>query len=132
MKCHNFKPVSLSNMTPFIVFRMVTTIIMKFSQNFKIGLTFTSIWNLCRFWHQFFERYVSNKLQPKISPLKSFAPFTSAQWFSFLLNLFYSLKWYKDDIEFYTYIPRMRDGMKQRFFDVPGVQIDVSKFFFEL
>lgn len=36
----------------------------------------------------------------------------------------YSLKWYKDDIEFYTYIPRMRDGMKQRFFDVPGVQID--------
>ena len=77
---------------------------------------------------------LSNKLQPKIFPslslsLKSFAPFTSAQWFSFLLNLYiltHSLKWYKDDIEFFTYIPRMRDGMKQRFFDVPGVQIDVS------
>ena len=38
------------------------------------------------------------------------------------------MKWYKDDIEFYTYIPRMRDGMKQRFFDVPGVQIDVSTY----
>ena len=69
------------------------------------------------------------RFSPLSLSLKSFAPFTSAQWFSFLLNLYiltHSLKWYKDDIEFFTYIPRMRDGMKQRFFDVPGVQIDVS------
>ena len=38
----------------------------------------------------------------------------------------YSLKWYKDDVEFFTYTPRMTDGSKKRFFDLPGVHIDVS------
>ena len=37
-----------------------------------------------------------------------------------------SLKWYKDDVEFYSYIPRMKEGSKKRFFDLPGVFIDVS------
>jgi len=36
----------------------------------------------------------------------------------------YSLKWYKDDVEFYSYIPRMKKGSKKRFFDLPGVFID--------
>jgi len=36
----------------------------------------------------------------------------------------YSLKWYKDDVEFYSYIPRMKEGSKKRFFDLPGVIVD--------
>ena len=47
-----------------------------------------------------------------------------------IIIAFCSLKWYKDDIEFYSYIPRMRDGKKQRFFDVPGILIDVSPVFY--
>ena len=40
----------------------------------------------------------------------------------------YSVKWYKNDIEFYSYIPKMSDGhgSKKRFFDLPGVYINVS------
>ena len=44
----------------------------------------------------------------------------------------YSVKWYKNDIEFYSYIPKMspsEDGQgssKKRFFDLPGVYINVS------
>ena len=46
----------------------------------------------------------------------------------------YSVKWYKNDIEFYSYIPKMsassEDGgqgsSKKRFFDLPGVYINVS------
>jgi len=42
----------------------------------------------------------------------------------------YSVKWYKNDIEFYSYIPKMspsEDGQgssKKRFFDLPGVYIN--------
>ena len=36
-----------------------------------------------------------------------------------------SLKWYKDDKEFYSYTPRMKNYEK-RFFDVAGVKVDVS------
>ena len=43
-----------------------------------------------------------------------------------------SLKWYKDDVEFYSYIPRMKEGSKKRFFDLPGVFIDVSFLYFKV
>ena len=100
----------------------------------KCSTFFLPSYEICADFDTNFLHYLIN-CNLRFSPLslslslKSFAPFTSAQWFSFLLNLYiltHSLKWYKDDIEFFTYIPRMRDGMKQRFFDVPGVQIDVS------
>ena len=45
---------------------------------------------------------------------------------------FRSLKWYKDDVEFYSYIPRMKDGSKQRFFQLPGVYLDVRTIDYEL
>ena len=38
----------------------------------------------------------------------------------------YSVKWYKNDIEFYSYIPKMGEKTKKRFFDLPGVHINVS------
>ena len=38
----------------------------------------------------------------------------------------YSVKWYKNDIEFYSYIPKMGDKTKKRFFDLPGVHVNVS------
>ena len=52
-----------------------------------------------------------------------------SKMFSFFFSPFFcSLKWYKDDIEFYSYIPRMKEGSKKRFFDLPGVFLDVSFF----
>ena len=38
----------------------------------------------------------------------------------------YSVKWYKNDIEFYSYIPKMGEKTKKRFFDLPGVHVNVS------
>lgn len=37
----------------------------------------------------------------------------------------FSLKWYKDGQEFYSYIPRMK-GTPKRFYHVDGLQINVS------
>ncbi len=36
-----------------------------------------------------------------------------------------SLKWYKDGLEFYSYVPKMAAAPK-RFFPVQGLQVDVS------
>ncbi len=41
-----------------------------------------------------------------------------------------SLKWYKDGLEFYSFIPRLRDP--KRFFDVNGVSVNVSNFTYDL
>ena len=43
-------------------------------------------------------------------------------------QLFSSLKWYKDGQEFYSYIPRLSES--KRYFNVSGVQVDVSFYFF--
>ena len=43
---------------------------------------------------------------------------------NFMCLVLYSLKLYKDDNEFYSYIPRQ--DKKKRFFTVPGVDIEKS------
>jgi hypothetical protein len=41
--------------------------------------------------------------------------------------LLYSIKWYKDDQEFYSYVPK--EAPPTRVFPVPGVVVDVSPLF---
>ena len=43
---------------------------------------------------------------------------------NFMCLVLFSLKLYKDDNEFYSYIPRQ--DKKKRFFTVPGVDIEKS------
>jgi len=41
----------------------------------------------------------------------------------------YSLKWYKDNHEFFRYMPQGKDPITT--FNRPGVQVDVSSFFYK-
>ncbi len=60
--------------------------------------------------------------KPKCKSEKS-EKFDFFEYFFFL----HSLKWYKDDREFYSYVPRMNEGgAPRRFFPVPGLSVDVS------
>ncbi|XP_040563598.1 uncharacterized protein [Lepeophtheirus salmonis] len=38
----------------------------------------------------------------------------------------YSIKWYKDNIEFYSYTPRLRENPK-RFYNVSGIDVDIRR-----
>ena len=39
----------------------------------------------------------------------------------------YSVKWYKDDKEFYRYMPQENKTKRTQAFKLPGVNLDVSK-----
>ncbi|CAL1275894.1 unnamed protein product [Larinioides sclopetarius] len=50
-------------------------------------------------------------------------------WLNCTLDLesddLYSVKWYKDDVEFYRHLPR--DSPSGQKYDIPGIRLDVSK-----